>query len=113
MYKLIFKSIVYIEADFINSNKECLIKSQQNSLKNTCKVVNIQYSCMLLNVNFTVFFLLTFSMNFSVICLIVGATISDKNYGKNYYFGNFMFPLNNVEKQREKPASSYVMGSQH
>ena len=47
-------------------------------------------------------------------------TISDKNYGKNRFLDNFLFlpppphpPLNNVEKQRAKLVSSYVMDSQH
>ena len=36
--------------------------------------------------------------------------ISDKNYGKNCFLENFLFlpPLNNVEKQWAKLASSYV-----
>ena len=40
--------------------------------------------------------------------------ISDKNYGKNCYLGNFVFltpsPPNNAEKEQAKFASSYVMG---
>ena len=43
------------------------------------------------------------------------ATISDKNYGKNFYLSNFVFlppfPLNNVEKKQAKLASSHVMDS--
>ena len=46
-----------------------------------------------------------------------GTTINDKNYGKNWYLGNFVFlplpPLNNVEKEWANLRSSYVMCSQH
>ena len=45
-------------------------------------------------------------------------TISGKIYGKSWNLDNFVFllpspPLNNVEKEGAKVASSYVMDSQH
>ena len=47
----------------------------------------------------------------------ISPTISDKVMGKTAIWATSCFyplpPLNNVEKQRAKLASSYVMGSQH
>ena len=68
MYKLMLESIVFIKQFFINSNNE-LHKTQQNSLRKTYKVLNFSkvsgFSTMSL-------FLLTVSMNFCMIFLIVG-----------------------------------------
>ena len=63
------------------------------------------------------FMSLHFNLAYFILRDSLQCTIRGKNYGKNCYLGNFVFlppsPLNNVEKQRAKLASSNVMGSQH
>ena len=70
MYKLMLESIVFIKQFFINSNNE-LHKTQQNSLRKTYKVLNFS-KVSGFSTRTMPLFLLTVSMNFCMIFLIVG-----------------------------------------